>query len=216
MIHVTRSAHQGQMKVCIRNADTDVVILAVATVNELNFWEGAHSCSLNCFLSWTRRIKSTPNDARLKLAVTQLPVFIIKWRNQHGKVKRLSNGYVTLAVYIQMFPLQYRRSYGTVEHVLKPPWMIWDDTYSHRVEGLWKMYLCTDVACFGSMSVIYGDNVWHHSQSFRMCYHGEGMKVGWYAPVASLDHTICDAWKTCKECVLCGCNPDNGCHTMSK
>ena len=31
---------------------------------------------------------------------------------------------------------------------------------------------CTAVACFESMSVIYGDNVWHHSQSFLIMTKG--------------------------------------------
>ena len=78
MIHVTHTAHQGQKKVFIRNVDTDLVVLAVATVNELNFWECAHSCSLYCFLSWTRTINSTSNDARLELDAIQLLVSMVK------------------------------------------------------------------------------------------------------------------------------------------
>ena len=35
MIHVTHTAHQGQKKVFVRNVDTDLVVLSVATVNEL-------------------------------------------------------------------------------------------------------------------------------------------------------------------------------------
>ena len=46
MIHVTHTAHQGQKKVFIRNVDTDLVVLGVAIVNELDFWECAHSCPL--------------------------------------------------------------------------------------------------------------------------------------------------------------------------
>ena len=76
-----------------------------------------------------------------------------------------------------------------------------------------------------TMSVIYADNVWHHSQSFRIMVKGWKWdphiwydvlynlpsthkimqifkckpKLRWYAPVSSLDNTICDAWKTCKD-----------------
>ena len=35
-----------------KNVDTDLVVLVVATVNELDFWECAHSCPLYCSLSW--------------------------------------------------------------------------------------------------------------------------------------------------------------------
>ena len=72
MIHVTHIAHQGQNKVFIRNVDTDLVVRTVAAVNELDFWECAHSCPLYCFLSWTQTIKSISNDARLALAMIQL------------------------------------------------------------------------------------------------------------------------------------------------
>ena len=58
MLHVTHTTHQGQKKV--RNVDTDLVVLAVATVNELDFWECSNSCPLYCFWSWTRTVKSTP------------------------------------------------------------------------------------------------------------------------------------------------------------
>ena len=78
MIHVIHTAHQGQKKVFIRNVDTDLVVLTVATVNELDFWECAHSCPLYCFLYWTRTIKSTSNDTRLELAMIQLLVSMVK------------------------------------------------------------------------------------------------------------------------------------------
>ena len=48
---VTHTAHQGQRKVFIKNVHTDMVVLAVTTVNELDFWECVHSCPLYCFLS---------------------------------------------------------------------------------------------------------------------------------------------------------------------
>ena len=67
----------NRMKVFIRNIDTDLVVLAVAAVNELDFWECAHSCPLYCCLSWTRIIKSTSNDARLELDVIQLLVSMV-------------------------------------------------------------------------------------------------------------------------------------------
>ena len=35
MIHVTHTAHQCQKKVFVRNVDTDLVVLSVATVNKL-------------------------------------------------------------------------------------------------------------------------------------------------------------------------------------
>ena len=62
----------------MRNVDTDLlVVFAVATVNEFDFWECAHSSPLYCFLSWTQTIKSTSNDACLELVVIQLPVFMV-------------------------------------------------------------------------------------------------------------------------------------------
>ena len=75
MIHVTHTAHQGQKKVFIRNVDTDLVVIAVATVNELDFWECAHTCAL--YLG-PKTIKSTSNDSHLELAVTQLLVSMVK------------------------------------------------------------------------------------------------------------------------------------------
>ena len=53
------------------------MVFAVATVNEFDYWECAHSGPLYCFLSWTRTIKSTSNDARLELAVIQLLVSMV-------------------------------------------------------------------------------------------------------------------------------------------
>ena len=69
----SRSKEGFHQKCCYQSGS-----IAVATVNELDFWECAHSCPLYCFLSWTRTIKSTSNDARLALAVIQLLVSMIK------------------------------------------------------------------------------------------------------------------------------------------
>ena len=38
MMHVTHTVHQAQ-KVFIINVHTDLVVLAVATLNELDFWD---------------------------------------------------------------------------------------------------------------------------------------------------------------------------------
>ena len=40
MLHVAHCVHQGYTKGCIRAVDTDLVVLAVATVTELNGREG--------------------------------------------------------------------------------------------------------------------------------------------------------------------------------
>ena len=47
---VTHTVHQAQ-KVFIIYVHTDLVVLVVATLYELDFWECAHSGPLSCFVS---------------------------------------------------------------------------------------------------------------------------------------------------------------------
>ena len=89
MINVTHSAQsQNKIYMYINNIDTTLIVLTVATVNELNFWEGtipAHSIVYY----------HGPNNQEHPQWCTPWTgcntICMVKWRNQHGKVEKLSH-----------------------------------------------------------------------------------------------------------------------------
>ena len=135
---------------------------------------------------------------------------------------------LTVYIYIQMFRLQYEGPYDTIEHVLKPPLCSRTMSVFMGIRALeyvppLKMHYYSILPKKKPDHVgdIYGDNFLQHSQSFRIMVKGWTWDPRiWHDLLyngpsthkmsckylhtdqsydASLDNTICDAWKICKD-----------------